>query len=171
MGRDKTLLPYKNHPSLTHFLFDKMSKNFQNVFVCAKEQKFQPNLPLIKDKFMDFSPMLALYSALSNFQNKNVFIITADSPFIEISTIEILNQNLQGFDICVAKDDENLHSLCGFYNSNLSDIAKNLYENSNHKIGALFKFAKFKSINFDNKEQFLNINYPKDYENLIKKGQ
>lgn len=162
MGKDKTLLPFKNEPTLTHFQYNKFKEIFENVFISAKNQKFNPPLPLIEDKINDYSPMLALYSILSNFKDEKIFIIPADMPFVKIETIKKLYTESNGYEICVATDDKFRHSLCGFFDSSIANLAKNLYEKKEHKIGLLFKEVKFKEVKFDS-EQFFNINYPQDY--------
>lgn len=165
MGRDKTLLPFKGFATLTHFQYEKFSKIFQNVFVSSKFDKFDPPLRLIKDKISDdFSPMLALFSILSNFKNEYVFIIPADMPFVNENTIKELYKFTNEFDIVVPMDDYHIHSLCGFFNSNLADIAKELYEQKEHKIGILQSKCRCKKLKFQDKKEFFNINYPNEYE-------
>ena len=170
MGQDKALLPFENFPTLTHFQVNKFKSAFKNVLVSAKFDKFNGEFELIKDIFEDFSPMNGLYSILSNFKNQNVFIIPVDMPFVSFKTINLLYENLDDYEICVAKDKEHIHSLCGFYNSNLSDLTLSLYEKNIHKIKALFQKSKFKSVFFDDEKEFLNLNYFDEYEKAIKKG-
>ena len=162
MGKDKTLLPFGEFPTLTHYQFDKFSKVFDEVFISSKVQKFEPSLPLIKDVFDNYSPMGALYSVLSNFNNKKIFIIPADMPFLKLETIEKLYDEKS--QISVAKDDKFTHSLCGFYSSNLADKALEFYKSDMHKISNLFDVAKFNSVKFEDSEQFFNVNYPDEYE-------
>lgn len=164
MGRDKTLLPFGGYPTLTHFCYDRFSEIFKSVYISSKEQKFVPNLPLIKDDFDSFSPMGALAVILEKFSDEFIFINPADMPFTSQNVIKTLYENLNEVKICVAKDREFTHSLCGFYHSSLALKAKELYKKGEHKIGLLFKEANFKSIEFD--EKFYNINYPNEYENL-----
>lgn len=167
MGKDKTLLPFRGYPTLTHFCYDRFSQIFKSVFVSSKELKFEPNLPLIKDDFDSFSPMGALAVVLENFKDEFVFINPADMPFTSENAIKTLHANLKGVKICLAKDSEFTHSLCGFYHSSLAPKAREFYEKGKHKIGLLFKEANFKTIEFD--EKFYNINYPDEYENLKEK--
>lgn len=162
MGRDKTLLPFGEYPTLTHYQFDKFSKIFDSVFVSSKVQKFEPSLPLIKDAFEDYTPMGALYSVLSNFKDRAIFIIPADMPFVKFETIGKLYDEFE--EICVARDDKFTHSLCGFYSSSLANLALEFYQKDMHKISNLFDKAKFKSIKFEDSEQFFNVNYPDEYE-------
>ena len=65
MGFDKSLLKYDNFATITHFLYYKLSKLFACVQVSAKEQKFTPPLPLLKDDFKDFAPIFVLPTILA----------------------------------------------------------------------------------------------------------
>ena len=163
-GSDKTLFPFRGHASMTHFLFSRLSREFERVFACAKSSKFNPPLPMIYDEFEEFSPMGALYSALKPFSGERIFIIPADMPFVEISTIRALSE--QDARICVAGDDLRRHSLCGFFDASLAPLALELYRAKDHKIGSLIDRANSKVLNFKNKEQFLNINYQKDLNEI-----
>ncbi|CZE45917.1 NTP transferase domain-containing protein [Campylobacter geochelonis] len=166
MGRDKTLLPFGGFATLTHYQFDKFSQIFKSVYVSAKGQKFNPNLPILKDRFDDFSPMGALFSILSNFKNQKVFIIPADMPFIEFDTVKKLYEISKDYEICVAKDEFFTHSLCGFFDSKVANLASEFYQKNEHKIGLLFKNTSFKSVEFKDSGQFFNINYLQDYEKV-----
>lgn len=169
MGQDKTLMPFGNFATLTHFQVDKFSQIFENVFVSSKFEKFDPPLRLIKDKISDdFSPMLALYSILSNFKNESVFIVPADMPFVTQKTIEELFKYTNEFDIVIPQDSSHTHSLCGFFGSNLALKAKELYEQKEHKIGLLHSACRCKKVKFEDEKEFFNINYFSDYEAAIK---
>ena len=173
MGQDKTLMEFGKFKDLTHFQFAKMSEIFDKVFISAKSQKFDPPLPVLADEFDDFSPMGAIYSILKNFKDDKVFIIPCDMPFVEISTIYELYENVGNCDICVASDEIRQHNLCGFFDTAVTKKALNLYENNNHKIANLLNLVEFKAVKFANSEQFHNINDENDYKKallLLQKG-
>ena len=158
-------MPFGNFATLTHFQVDKFSQIFKNVFVSSKFEKFDPPLNLIKDKVADdFSPMLALASVLENFKDEHIFIIPADMPFVNENTIRELYKFTPEFDIVIPQDDSHTHSLCGFFNSNLADKAKEFYEKGEHKIGLLHSVCKCKKVKFNDEKEFFNINYPNEYE-------
>lgn len=166
MGRDKTLLPFAKEPSMTHFLVQKMQRIFKHVYVSTKEQKFNPPLEILMDETNDFSPMLALYSVLKRF-NESVFIVPADMPFVSYKCITQLAKFKDEFDIVVAKDKDYKHSLCGFFSPKIAKFTKELYEKKEHKIGLLFNFCKYKYVEFDDCEQFMNINNPDEYKRAL----
>lgn len=164
MGQDKTLLPFGGFETLTHYQASKFSKVFDEVFVSSKFEKFNPPLKLIKDENSEeYSPMLALYSVLKSFDH-SVFIIPADMPFFDLVSLDELAKFKDEFDMVVAGDDEHIHSLCGFFSPNLAQFAHELYQKNEHKIGLLRKSCKCKIVNFEDKEQFFNVNFPEEYK-------
>ena len=168
MGEDKTLLPFGGSPTLTHYQFNNFSRIFSRVFVSSKTEKFNPPLPLIKDVKSDyFSPMLALYAILSNFKNGSIFIIPADMPFVGENCVRELYKFVDDYDIVVAADESHTHSLCGFFNANLADVAGELFTAGEHKIGLLRDRCRCKIVKFKDERQFFNINYPSDYEKAL----
>ena len=164
MGQDKTLLPFGGFETLTHYQVAKFSKVFDEVFVSSKFEKFNPPLKLIKDESSeDYSPMLALYCVLKSFDH-SVFIIPADMPFFDLVSLGELAKFKDEFEMVVASDDEHIHSLCGFFSPSLALLARELYLKNEHKIGLLRKNCKCKIVNFEDKEQFFNVNFPEEYK-------
>lgn len=170
MGQDKTLLPFGGFKTLTHYEVAKFSKVFGEVYVSSKFEKFSPPLKLIKDENNDnYSPMLALYSILKNFDH-SIFVIPADMPFFDLKSLEELAKFKDEFDMVVASDNEHIHSLCGFFSPRLATLAHEFYLKNEHKIGLLRKSCKCKVVNFKDSEQFFNVNFPDEYE-MAKKIQ
>lgn len=168
MGRDKTLLPFGNAPTLTHFLAGKMGQIFTDVYVSAKAQKFTPPLALIADENdAGFSPMIALAKILNQVDH-SVFIIPADMPFVTIGCIQELAKFRDKFDVVVAKDSEHRHSLCGFFSPKMAAVASELAFQNEHKIGLLLSKFSCKEVFFENSSQFANINNPDEYERALR---
>lgn len=166
MGQDKSKLMLKNQ-TLIQFQVDKFSKIFKSVYVSAKEDKFENHFNLIKDslEFKIDSPMLALYSILSNFKNEFVFILSVDSPKVSknelLKMLPFLEQN---YKIILAKTPLYKHPLCGFYHSSLAQTCKKFLEKDEQKIGLLFSKIKTKFVEFENEDAFLNLNFYEEYE-------
>lgn len=166
MGEDKSKLIFKNQ-TLTQFQVEKFSKIFKNVYVSAKEDKFGANFKLIKDcpEFEIYSPMLALYSILSNFKDEFVFILSVDSP--NLSDKELLKMSAfleQDYQIIIAKTPSHRHPLCGFYHSSVAHLCKELLEKNEQKIALLFSKTKTHFIEFEDETPFLNLNFYQEYE-------
>ncbi|HDX6331590.1 TPA: NTP transferase domain-containing protein [Campylobacter fetus] len=166
MGSDKTLLAYKDYPSITHFLFERLSKIFKDVKISAKNDKFEPKLPVFVDDFDDFSALKVIANLDKNY-NEPVFIIAADTPFVKFETIKELYLNLKNNYISLPKGGEFVHGLCGFYNPKVSLAAQSLLKNGMQKIALLRDLCPTVITEFKDKKQFLNLNTQAEYE-LIK---
>ena len=165
-GRDKATAPFLGRVSMTHYAYERYSEIFEQVFICAKSQKFTPPLPLIADDFDDFSPMGALYSALRHFKDKRVFIIPADTPFVSKEAIMALCASKA--QISLASDESKIHNLCGFFHSDLAGRALEFYRAQNHKISDFIASCECEILKFSDSAQFLNINYESDLDKIEK---
>lgn len=162
MGRDKTLIKFGKSPTMTHFLYDKLSEIFADVKVSAKEQKFTPPLSILTDFSDEFSPLVAL-SNLSKF-NEPVFVINADMPLISRYTIaELFDKYFQNnVEICLASSGGRVHYLCGVFSPKVGESAKKMLENGERKVGEILHFHSHEIVVFDDNDEFANLNTPKD---------
>lgn len=173
MGEDKSLLPFSSSNTLIQFQFNRLKPYFKDIYISSKNDKFdflKDKTKLILDKNQEvYSPILALQTILENFDK--VFIITVDTPLIKISSIKKLINSSNNFDITIAQTEEKTHNLCGIFSKNINTIINSMIKDDIHKINYLVKNSKFQIINFNNEDEFLNINEKKEYEkalNIIK---
>lgn len=175
MESDKSLIPFDNHPTLTQYQYNKYSKSFKNIYISSKENKFAfINLEeIILDKSPIYSPMVALNSIFEYLNEEKIFIISVDMPLIELNTIfKIIDFSIKSdYEIVIAKDDKNSHNLCGVFDKSIKSKIEDCLKKDIHKINYLIKNSNFYEFYFENSHQFLNINYPNDYEkakNMLK---
>lgn len=173
MGEDKSLLPFSSSNTLIQFQFNRLKPYFKDIYISSKNDKFdflKDKTKLILDKNQEvYSPILALQTILEKFDK--VFIITVDTPLIKISSIEKLINSSNNFDITIAQTEEKTHNLCGIFSKNINETIEKMIKNDIHKINYLIKNSKYQIINFNNEDEFLNINEKKEYEkalNIIK---
>ena len=173
MGEDKSLLPFSSSNSLIEFQFNRLKPYFKDIYISSKNDKFdflKDKSKLILDKNQDiYSPILALQTILEKFDK--VFIITVDTPLIKISSIKKLLKNSNNFDITIAQTSQRTHNLCGVFSKNIITTINTMIKDDIHKINYLVKNSKYQIINFDDEDEFLNINEKKEYEkalNIIK---
>ena len=91
MGEDKSLLPFSSSNSLAQFQYDRLKTFFKNIYISQKTDKFNflEKDNLILDKNQDvYSPILALETIFEKFIDKKIFILTVDTPFVSIESIE-----------------------------------------------------------------------------------
>jgi len=167
MGEDKSLLPFKNSPTLIEYQYKKLSKIFSTVYISSKTNKFDFGANLIYDNAQEtFSPMIALQSILTQCKANKVFIVTVDVPFIEKETFISLTEQSTKYDVTIAKDNSFSHNLCGVYSKSLLPLINTLLYENIHKINTLIKNSNSSlKINFKHTEQFKNINTKEDYNN------
>ncbi|AYJ80923.1 molybdenum cofactor guanylyltransferase [Aliarcobacter cryaerophilus ATCC 43158] len=173
MGEDKSLLSFSSSNSLIEFQYKRLKPYFKDIFISSKIDKFDfldDKTKLILDINQDiYSPILALQTILEKFDK--VFIITVDTPFVKLETIEKLINSSNNFEITIAQTLEKTHNLCGVFSKNINTIISFMIKDDIHKINYLVKNSKYQIINFNNEDEFLNINDRKEYEkalNIIK---
>ncbi|OCL84095.1 molybdenum cofactor guanylyltransferase MobA [Arcobacter porcinus] len=169
MGEDKSLLPFGSSNSLIEYQYNRLKPYFSDTFISSKTNKFlflKDSSKLILDENKDiYSPILALQTILKRFDK--VFIITVDTPFVRIETIKELIENSDNYDVIIAKDEEKIHNLCGVFSNSCLKIINLMIEENIHKINYLIKQTNFKEINFNYKNEFININNRTEYQRAI----
>ena len=169
MGEDKSLLPFSSSSSLIEFQYKRLEPYFKNIFISAKNDKFdflQDKSKLIIDKNQDiYSPILALQTILEKFDK--VFIIPVDTPFLTYQTINKLIDESNTFDITIAQTPFKTHNLCGIFSKEILTFIKKMLKDDIHKINYLIKNSKNQIINFYNEDEFLNLNDKLEYKKAL----
>jgi len=165
MKEDKSLLKFSSSNSLIEYQYKRLKPYFKNLYISSKTNKFDflSFDKLILDKNQEiYSPILALETILETLENEKIFIITVDTPFIKIQTIEKLINSNKNFDITIAQTSK-VHNLCGVFSKNILNIIKNMIKDDIHKINYLIKSTNYNVVGFKNEDEFLNLNYKEDY--------
>ena len=172
MGSDKALLPFGSFPTLTQFQLNKHKNNFSSLHVsCKTKNKFDFKADFIEDtkEFNDYSPLIALYSILKEFDTP-VCILSVDTPFVTLSVYEKLFTCKEDFDVVIAKSPFGSHQLCAIYSPIILPILKKQIKENNHKIRNMLELVKTKYVDFENDEVFTNLNKLEDYNKANKRG-
>lgn len=122
-----------------------------------------------REKMADFSSMLALYSVLKAFENKFVFIIGVDTPFVSEKSIQRLILSTNEALMIVPSVANRAHFLCAFYHSQIAPLCLKCLQNGVHKISALSQNLPpnaLKFVEFSDENEFFNLNTPQDYERI-----
>ncbi len=122
-----------------------------------------------REKMADFSSMLALYSVLKAFENKFVFIIGVDTPFVSKKSIQRLILSANEALMIVPSVANRAHFLCAFYHSQIAPLCLKCLQNGVHKISALSQNLPpnaLKFVEFSDENEFFNLNTPQDYERI-----
>lgn len=167
MGEDKALLPFSNYNTLTQYQYERLKPYFKEIYLSSKTNKFDFDANIIYDKTEDeSSPLIALKSILETLNLTKAFIITVDTPFVKISTINKLITNSLSYDITIATTEKE-HNLCGVYNKSCLSFIDKMLQDNNHKVGYLLNNLKTNKIKFFDENEFLNLNKQEDYKKAI----
>jgi molybdopterin-guanine dinucleotide biosynthesis protein A len=171
MGEDKSLLPFASYDSIIEYQYERLKPYFKDVYISSKvdkfDFKFNKNKYLLLDNSEIYSPIIALQTILNKINNKKVFIITVDNPLVSIESIKKIIDESINSDICVAKT-EKIHNLCGVFSNHSNNKITTMIELDIHKVGYLLKNSITKYIQFDNDNEFINLNEKFEYEKAIK---
>ncbi len=169
MGEDKSLMPFGGYKSIAEYQYEKLSKIFDKVYISTKEDKFDFKANLIYDKYPESSPLVGLVSLFDTIKEDKCFVLGVDVPFIDEVIINILMKESDNI-TTIAKSPNGLEPLCGVYNRSILPLAKELLKDNNHKLNYLLKESNAKSIYFDNKDAFQNLNFIDDYKEALSKS-
>ena len=85
MGRDKALLEFGGYPTMAEYQYRKLEKIFDNVYISAKDDKFDFHSKLILDRYETSSPMVALASIGEQISDRAIFVLSVDTPMVDIA--------------------------------------------------------------------------------------
>lgn len=146
------------------------SANLMSSQISRENSALNANLAKPKrEKMADFSSMLALYSVLKAFENKFVFIIGVDTPFVSEKSIQRLILSANEALMIAPSVANRAHFLCALYHSQIAPLCLKCLQNGVHKIGALSKTLPpnaLKFVEFSDENEFFNLNTPQDYERI-----
>lgn len=147
-----------------------LSANSMSSQISRENSALNANLAKPKrEKMADFSSMLALYSVLKAFENKFVFIIGVDTPFVSEKSIQRLILSANEALMIVPSVANRAHFLCAFYHSQIAPLCLKCLQNGVHKISALSQNLPpnaLKFVEFSDENEFFNLNTPQDYERI-----
>lgn len=146
------------------------SANSMSSQISRENSALNANLAKPKrEKMAYFSSMLALYSVLKAFDDKFVFIIGVDTPFVSEKSIQRLILSANEALMIAPSVANRAHFLCALYHSQIAPLCLKCLQNGVHKIGALSKTLPpnaLKFVEFSDENEFFNLNTPQDYERI-----
>ncbi len=170
MGKDKALLPFAEHHSLAQYQYERLQILFQEVYLSAKENKFDFAAPLILDNYEVSSPLAGIVSIFETLEIEEVFILSVDAPFVNKTVINtLMAERREGVDAVIARTQSGMHPLCGIYRRSLLPFAKAALKENRHRLTHLLQHSKSKFVVFDAETPFTNLNHPHDYAEALKR--
>jgi molybdopterin-guanine dinucleotide biosynthesis protein A len=169
MGEDKSLLPFGGYPTLAQYQHARLSELFDNVYISAKEDKFDFECKVIKDILKETSPLIGLISIFETLETPEVFILSVDAPFVDEAIIETLFEHDHiMLDVVVAQSPSGIQPLCGIYKRSILPLAYAQLKKGNHRLGDLLDLAHTCFVRFEKDTPFANLNHPSEYQEAIR---
>lgn len=164
MGEDKALLPFGKSNSLAQYQYERLKPHFKNIYLSSKTDKFNFKKNLILDKAKEYSPIVALESIFKTLtEEERIFIITVDTPLVEIDTIEKLVNISLNYDIVIPQT-EKTHNLCGVFNKSCLSFISDMLARDIHKVNYLIKNSNTKIVQSNYESEFINLNDKVQYK-------
>ena len=164
-------------------ILDRIIQNFKKLKmeivlnVNSNEDQFlKTGLHLIKDELENFQgPLAGIYSSmkwvLENRKNIEwIFTSPSDTPFLNKSLVnKFLSTNYNNkTNIVIAKSSNKTHPVIGFWHISLIKSLEEFLAKDNRKIMHWVEGQNYEILNFENKNNFFNINTQADLEEAIK---
>ncbi|GAA8190378.1 molybdenum cofactor guanylyltransferase MobA [Helicobacter pylori] len=160
---NKALMPFESYSSLLEYQYTRLLKLFKKVIISAKKS-YELNAPYLLEKESDlFSPLFGIYNAFLTLQTPYIFFIPIDTPLVSFESIKALC-GIKNFSVVYAKSPTKEHYLISLWHQNNLNALSHALKTQNYRLSDLVKNTFSIAINFNQEEEFLNLNTLKDYE-------
>ncbi len=160
---NKALMPFESHSSLLEYQYMRLLKLFKKVIISAKKS-YELNAPYLLERESDlFSPLFGIYNAFLTLQTPYIFFIPIDTPLVSFESIKALC-GIKNFSVIYAKSPTKEHYLISLWHQNIFNALSYALKTQNYRLSDLVKNTSSVAINFNQEEEFLNLNTLKDYE-------
>ncbi len=170
MGEDKSLMPFGGYNSMVEYQYRRLETLFKNVYISAKDNKFDFDANIILDRYPQSSPMVAIASILEEL-NDDFFLISVDMPLLSFDAINTLLEAYnrdKKCDIYVLESPNGLEPTATIYTKNILKKIENNLKNGIHRLNYLINSSDKVAIKWNNYLEFININDKKSYNLAIK---
>ncbi|GAA7535308.1 molybdenum cofactor guanylyltransferase MobA [Helicobacter pylori] len=160
---NKALMPFESYSSLLEYQYTRLLKLFKKVIISAKKS-YELNAPYLLERESDlFSPLFGIYNAFLTLQTPYIFFIPIDTPLVSFESIKALC-GIKNFSVAYAKSPTKEHYLISLWHQNTLNALSHTLKTQNYRLSTLVKNISSVAINFNQEEEFLNLNTLKDYE-------
>ncbi|GAA7830582.1 molybdenum cofactor guanylyltransferase MobA [Helicobacter pylori] len=169
---NKALMPLKSYSSLLEYQYSRLLKLFKKVIISAKKS-YELNAPYLLERESGlFSPLFGIHNAFLTLQTPYIFFIPIDTPLVSFESIKALC-GIKNFSVIYAKSPTKEHYLISLWHQNSLNALNYALKMQNYRLSDLVKNTSSVAINFNQEEEFLNLNTLKDYElavQILKEG-
>ncbi|WQU13956.1 molybdenum cofactor guanylyltransferase MobA [Helicobacter pylori] len=160
---NKALMPLKSYPSLLEYQYSRLLKLFKQVIISAKKS-YELNAPYLLERESGlFSPLFGIHNAFLTLQTPYIFFIPIDTPLVSFESIKALC-GVKNSSVVYAKSPTKEHYLISLWHQSILNALSYALKTQNYRLSDLVKNTSSVAINFNQEEEFLNLNTLKDYE-------
>ncbi|MCQ2724739.1 molybdenum cofactor guanylyltransferase MobA [Helicobacter pylori] len=160
---NKALMPFESHSSLLEYQYSRLLKLFKQVIISAKKS-YELNAPYLLERESGlFSPLFGIHNAFLTLQTPYIFFIPIDTPLVSFESIKALC-GVKNFSVVYAKSPTKEHYLISLWHQSILNALSYALKTQNYRLSDLVKNTSSVAINFNQEEEFLNLNTLKDYE-------
>ena len=164
-------------------ILDRIIQNFKKLKIelvlnvnSNEDQFIKSGLHLIKDEHENFQgPLAGIYSSMKwTLENRKniewIFTSPSDTPFLNKNLVnKFLSTSYNSkTNIILAKSSNKTHPVIGFWHISLIKSLEEFLAKENRKIMHWVEGQNYEILNFENKNNFFNINTKADLEKAIK---
>ncbi|WRA71580.1 molybdenum cofactor guanylyltransferase MobA [Helicobacter pylori] len=160
---NKALMPFESYSSLLEYQYSHLLKLFKQVIISAKKS-YELNAPYLLERESGlFSPLFGIHNAFLTLQTPYIFFIPIDTPLVSFESIKALC-GVKNFSVVYAKSPTKEHYLISLWHQSILNALSYALKTQNYRLSDLVKNTSSVAINFNQEEEFLNLNTLKDYE-------
>lgn len=172
MGTNKALLPLHGTP-LISYQYHRLASLFPQVYISAKAPLF--DLPFICEDSALFSPLVGIKASFEALQSPRIFFICVDTPFITESSIKkLLDSAPPSSLVHFAKSHAKSHYLTSLWHRDALPLIKHAIESQDYKLAhlitPLLHTHRASFLEYNNPQEFLNLNTPQDYQTALREA-
>jgi len=176
MRRDKLTLAFGGS-SLLAAVTDRFTGVFDTVYLSVKDPQKYPEIrvPRLVDIYPGCGPMSGLHAGLHMTGEDGIFLTAADLPFADPLAAQRIIELSGDSDVCITTDSAARYEpLFGYYKKTALPHVERALSSGDYKIASLFDKVRLRIVSKEElgpywrEELLLNVNYPEDYERLIK---
>ncbi len=168
-GQDKGLILFNDKP-LIAYVADVINQDVHSILISANRNidLYQEFGKVVSDRLSDFQgPLAGISAALDTIQTSHLLVLPCDGPFINGLLLERLleSMNQTNGNVCVATDRGRMHPTFALISASLKDNLTEFLLSGERKLGLWFRKNNALEVDFsDQKDMFINLNSPKDFE-------
>lgn len=168
---NKALLSYKERTFIEHII--EAGSDYKEIIIVANDKRpyEEFGLRVVEDIYKGSGPLSGIHSALKNSHTEYALCIACDMPLTSKEILNFMGKQENNYEVLIPKCEEFLQPLCCIYSKKIEGKIEESIKKNENKMQMFIRNLDYKIIEGLNNRQFkeidfLNINTPKDFEEL-----